>query len=101
MLESSTNPIREKINSNGLPIVKLERQNRGQSIIRGEFIITVVLATTLSGLLLPYQILYQGKTEACHPPAGVRWENDTAKLIGHYLAKNRKMQICTFLIISC
>ena len=33
--------------------------------------ITVVLAITLSGLLLPPQVLYQGKTEACHPPKGV------------------------------
>ena len=30
-------------------------------------LITVTLAGTLSGKLLPFQILYEGKTERCHP----------------------------------
>ena len=30
--------------------------------------ITVTVAGTLSGKLLPFQILYEGKTERCHQP---------------------------------
>ena len=29
--------------------------------------VTATLAVTMSGMLLPVQILYQGKTERCHP----------------------------------
>eukprot|EP00731_Ephydatia_muelleri_P007000 Em0003g1248a len=51
----------EKTGSKQVPIIGLDDKRQ----------ITVVLAITLSGLLLPPQVLYQGKTEACHPPKGV------------------------------
>ena len=31
--------------------------------------ITITVAGTLSGTLLPFQVLYEGKTERCHPSA--------------------------------
>ena len=35
--------------------------------------ITAVMGITMSGVVLPPQILYQGKTVACHPPKNVKF----------------------------
>ena len=35
--------------------------------------ITAVMGITMSGVVLPLQILYQGKTVACHPPKNVKF----------------------------
>ena len=48
----------------------LEQQGAEQVEIAGQndkCQVTATLAGTLSGELLPLQILYQGKTERCHP----------------------------------
>ena len=49
--------------------------------------ITVVLAVTLAGEYLPPQILYQGKTERCHPAIEFPSEWDVWHTENHWCNK--------------
>ena len=61
--------------------------------------ITVTLACTLSGEFLPFQVLYEGKTERCHPPVAFPEGCDIWHTPNHWANSETSIRFVTNIIV--
>ena len=61
--------------------------------------ITPTLAGSMSGELLPFQLLYQGKTTCCHPPYSYPFEFDVWHTPNHLANEETTLRFITNIIL--